>query len=44
MQRVKAEAERLIDQEPERFYFPRNAGVVTQEEYDKILNIRKKSQ
>ncbi|CAD8066873.1 unnamed protein product [Paramecium sonneborni] len=44
MERIKKEAERLIDQEPQLFYFPKNAHIVSQEEYQEILgiNINKK--
>jgi len=30
LDRIKREADRLISEEPERFYFPKNGGIVTQ--------------
>ncbi|CAK65966.1 unnamed protein product (macronuclear) [Paramecium tetraurelia] len=41
MKRIKLEAERLIEQESQLFYFPKNAKIVSQEEYESILEIKK---
>ncbi|CAD8056974.1 unnamed protein product [Paramecium primaurelia] len=41
MKRIRLEAERLIDNEPQLFYFPKNAHIVSQEEYEEILGINK---
>ncbi|CAD8050541.1 unnamed protein product [Paramecium primaurelia] len=42
MNRIKLEAERLIEQESQLFYFPKNAKIVSQEEYETILEIKNK--
>ncbi|CAD8063675.1 unnamed protein product [Paramecium sonneborni] len=42
MKRIKIEAERLIELESKLFYFPKNANIVSQEEYETILQIKKK--
>ncbi len=42
MIRVRAEAERLIKEEPDRFFLPKGSLIMTHDEYLKTLNIKEK--
>ena len=37
--RAQVTAAKLISEEPERFFLPQNSGLLTQQEYNKILDI-----
>ena len=39
--RVQKEAARMIKEEPERFFMPEGNGIVTREEYHKIVGLPK---
>ena len=39
MVRARKEAERMIREEPERFYLPEGSGIIEQKEYNKVLGI-----
>jgi hypothetical protein len=36
------EAGRLIEEEPSLFYFPKNVNIVSEQDYEEILGIKKK--
>ena len=39
MVRARKEAERMIKEEPERFYLPEGSGIIEQKEYNRLLGI-----
>ena len=42
MVRVRQEAERLILEEPEKFFLPKGNLIVEEDEYREMLNIKRK--
>lgn len=42
MERARAEADTLIVENPGKFYLPAHSGIVTLEEYEKIIGLAKK--
>ena len=37
--RARKEAERMIREEPERFWLPENSGILDQKAYNKLMNV-----
>lgn len=41
LERARDEADRLIQVEPYKFYLPAHSGIVTTEEYEKIIGVKR---
>ena len=41
MERAREEADNLIVSDPSKFYLPVHSGIVTTEEYERIIGLRK---
>ena len=41
MERVREDAENLIEENPKKFYLPRNSGIATWDQYEEIVGIKK---
>ena len=39
MVRARKEAERMIKEEPERFFLPEGTGILEQKDYNKVMGI-----
>ena len=37
--RAQKEAERMLKEEPERFFLPEGAGIIEQKEYNKLMGL-----